>query len=288
MVKLGSILLTKRKNREKENDMVLSDLDILERLNQPGGIAITPLGDKALQSCSVDLRLGNKFKRGIQDIELTKGEKLTLQPGDFVLGATLESVGIPLDLVGQLDGRSGLGRQGLAVHITASRVDPGFKGQLTLELVNLNSEPISLTPGMAICSLMLEQLTNPTGNGYKGSYANQSGPVSSRLALENKADRELKAELEKELRLSVNYDLVLLLVHASRDSNRDMATIAKANLAAIFGNFDGETWLAFGNSQYTVKRDGSGKLVIVIEIKGGTIMLSGFETTLSEVSNHGR
>ena len=190
MVKSGSISSTereekkkkkKKKERKETNDMVLSDLDILERLNQfNGSITITPLGEKALQACSVDLRLGSKFKRGIQIIELaSKGEKLTLQPCDFVLGATLETVEIPLDLVGRLEGRSGLGRQGLAVHITASRIDPGFIGKITLEIKNLGEEQITLTPEMYICSLMFEQLSSPTGNGYKGLYAGQTGPLGS-------------------------------------------------------------------------------------------------------------
>jgi dCTP deaminase len=167
--------------------MILSDRDILERFKGrlvTGSIEIYPFdSEKALQACSVDLRLGNKFKRGIQDISLsqTRNEKITLQPGDFVLGATLEDVGIPLDLVGRLEGRSGLGRQGLAVHITASRIDPGFSGKITLEIKNLGEEPITLKPGMYICSLMFEQLSSPTGQGYRGKYAGQTGPVGSRL-----------------------------------------------------------------------------------------------------------
>ncbi|MEI6046687.1 MAG: dCTP deaminase [Chloroflexota bacterium] len=250
--------------------MVLSDLDILERLNQHGGIAITPFGEKALQACSVDLRLGSKFKRGIQDIELAEGEKLTLQPGDFVLGATLESVGIPLDLVGQLDGRSGLGRLGLAVHSTASFIWPGFSGNLTLELKNLDTDvPISLWQGKSVCTLLFHKLSSPTGNGYKGVYAGQNGPVSSRLEL----GLGLGLVPAKEINLGVNLDLVRLLVHGSRDNNSDLARIAEVNLAEVFGGLEGNTWLNLDNglAEYTVKRNGAGGLVIACrETANGT------------------
>jgi len=70
-----------------------------------------------------------------------------LHPGEFVLGSTSERVGLPADLVARLEGKSSLGRLGLLIHSTAGFVDAGWDGQLTLELSNVASLPITLYPG---------------------------------------------------------------------------------------------------------------------------------------------
>ena len=107
-----------------------------------------------------------------------------LHPGEFVLGATLERLGLPDDLVARLDGKSSLGRLGLQVHSTAGLADPGFEGQITLELSNVASLPIAIYPGMRIAQLVFERLTTPAdapyGHERLGSkYQGQSGPTAS-------------------------------------------------------------------------------------------------------------
>ena len=54
----------------------------------------------------------------------------------LALAVTLESVTLPADLVGWLDGRSSLARLGLMVHVTAHRIDPGWSGCIVLEFYN--------------------------------------------------------------------------------------------------------------------------------------------------------
>lgn len=184
--------------------MVLSDKDIKKALKD-GWITINPRPNlvKQLGSCSVDLRLGNTFrvfdysrypyidpaKKDYSNeitkvIEIASDGYFIMQPGDFVLAVTLESVKIPSDLMGRLEGRSSLGRLGLVVHSTASIFDPGWDGKPVLELGNLGRMAIKLTCGMRICAMTFEELSSPA-TPYtlkeKAKYKFQKGPEESKI-----------------------------------------------------------------------------------------------------------
>ena len=108
-----------------------------------------------------------------------------LHPGEFVLGSTLERIGVPDDLVGRIEGKSSLGRLGLIIHSTAGFIDAGFDGHITLELTNIATLPITLYPGMKIGQVSFMQMTTPAdkpyGSGARGSkYQGQQGPTPSR------------------------------------------------------------------------------------------------------------
>ena len=188
--------------------MVLSDRDIRKHLDS-GKIRITPAVDLKTQlgSCSVDFRLGTKFRvfehsrfayidlrKGVnvdeimREVEVGPDETFTLHPGQLVLGMTIESLELAPDLLARLEGRSSLGRLGIIVHGTASVFDPGWIGNPTLELGNVGILPVSLYPGMRICSFTFETLSSPAEVPYaakKGNkYAHQSGPLASRYAAE--------------------------------------------------------------------------------------------------------
>jgi len=197
--------------------MILSDGDILRRLEE-GDLVIEPLDDPDLQiqPASVDCRLGREFlefkrtnipyihpDRGneVEDYVSEKtvmpdGEQTTLgdddgegefilHPGDFVLGTTVERVEIPPDLIAHVEGRSSLGRLAIVIHATAGIIDPGYRGQITLELSNLGSAPVALRPGMRISQLTFTELKNPSKRPYgseRGSkYQDQTGPQASRI-----------------------------------------------------------------------------------------------------------
>jgi dCTP deaminase len=191
--------------------MILSDRDIRARLTA-GDLKIDPLIDERIQiqPASVDLRLAAEFivyKPGelacldpkvpeslgvaAERILVRHGEAFTLHPGDFALGSTIETVSIPADLVGQVDGRSSVGRLAVVVHATAGLIDPGFIGQITLELSNIGRIPVRLYPGMRIAQIVLQQMTSPAERPYgeeRGSnYHAQSGPQVSRLRLDDHA-----------------------------------------------------------------------------------------------------
>lgn len=191
--------------------MRLSDLDIEKRLSEQS-ITISPMPEQeAIAGISVDLRLDHRFRvfsnnsathldlsgdrqqleRDIdrimsKEIEIAEGESLYIHPGELVLGATYESVTIPDDLVGWLDGRSSLARLGLVVHLTAGRIDPGWHGQIVLEFYNNGKLPLALRPGMSICALSFELLSSPAQRPYNkrqnAKYKDQQGAVFSRIA----------------------------------------------------------------------------------------------------------
>jgi len=187
--------------------MILSDGDIKKRL-QNKSITIDPVPDldTALGSCSLDLKLGNKFRvfeyskvpyinpNSINSTEITKEinvenkNPFILHPGDFVLATTLEKVNLPDDLVGRLEGRSSLGRLGIVVHSTASLVDPGFSGVIVMELGNMGRVPVALYPGMRVCAITFEKLTTkaevPYGIKKSAKYSHQSAPVESKINLD--------------------------------------------------------------------------------------------------------
>jgi dCTP deaminase len=185
--------------------MILSDRDILRRLEE-GSLTIDPLDDPELQvqPASVDLRLGREFlefrrtniacihpgderevDEYVEETVVEEGEDFVLHPGDFVLGTTKERVEIPPDLIAHVEGRSSLGRLAVVVHATAGLCDPGYRGQITLELSNLGSAPVALTPGMRVSQLTFTELSSPAerpyGAGRGSKYQDQDGPQASRI-----------------------------------------------------------------------------------------------------------
>lgn len=181
--------------------MILSDRSLREAL-ATGRLLIDPFDPESIQPSSVDVRLDYRFrvfhhtrhpyidvKRPMDDltelIEVPDGEAFILHPGEFVLGSTVERVGIAADLAARLEGKSSLGRLGLLTHSTAGFLDPGFVGHVTLELSNVAHLPITLYPGMRVGQIAVFELTTPAdrpyGSATMGSkYQNQDGPTPSR------------------------------------------------------------------------------------------------------------
>ena len=180
--------------------MVLSDRDIRAEI-AAGRIVIEPFVPEAVQPSSVDLHLDRRFRvfrnsrypfidvRTDQPdmtelVEIAGDDPFILHPGEFVLGSTLERVELPNDLVARLEGKSSLGRLGLLIHSTAGYVDPGWEGNLTLELSNVANLPITLYDGMKIGQISFQRLTSPVEYGYGDSrigskYRGQRDPTAS-------------------------------------------------------------------------------------------------------------
>ena len=132
-----------------------------------------------------DQRTLGEFEDEAPDAEIAERDEFILHPGDFVLGTTKERVAIPDDLIAHVEGRSSLGRLAIVVHATAGIVDPGYQGQITLELSNLGSAPVALEPDMRISQLTFTELKNraevPYGEERGSKYQGQSGPQASRI-----------------------------------------------------------------------------------------------------------
>jgi len=166
-------------------------------------ITIDPYDESMVQPSSVDIRCDPKFRvfenhkyalidpkapQGDLTVGVTASEDdpFILHPGEFVLGSTLEVIGLADDIVARLEGKSSLGRLGLLIHSTAGFIDPGFTGQVTLELSNVANLPIAIYPGMKIGQISFYQMTTPAefpyGSPELGSkYQGQSGPTPSQM-----------------------------------------------------------------------------------------------------------
>ncbi|WP_299237089.1 dCTP deaminase [Natronomonas sp.] len=185
--------------------MILSDADIRRRLTE-GDLVVEPLADPELQiqPASVDLRLGREFlefqrtnipcihpnseqevDEYVEETYVEESGEFILHPGDFVLGTTKERIEVPPDLLGTVQGRSSLGRLAIVIHATAGIVDPGYRGQITLELSNLGTAPVALNPDMRISQVIFTELKTPAESPYgdeRGSkYQGQTGPQASRI-----------------------------------------------------------------------------------------------------------
>ncbi|MGY0217610.1 dCTP deaminase [Endozoicomonadaceae bacterium StTr2] len=194
--------------------MRLCDRDIEACLDN-GRIRIEPRPDTAaISGVSVDLTLGNSFRvfndhaapyvdlsgsrESIQEtlnsvmskeIVLDESEAFFLHPGELALAVTYESVSLPDDIVGWLDGRSSLARLGLMVHVTAHRIDPGWSGQIVLEFFNGGKLPLALRPGMTIGAINFETMSGSAERPYSkrpdAKYKNQKSAVASRIGNEH-------------------------------------------------------------------------------------------------------
>ncbi|MFY4862818.1 dCTP deaminase [Aliarcobacter butzleri] len=161
-------------------------------------LVITPIlsKDETFDNVSLNVRLSNQFiimkkqsfpsfdikshPKNIEEchkkIKINYNESFILHPGELVLGSTLEYFSIPKNLMGYVIGKSSWGRAGLIV-ATATKVDPGFKGCITLEIINEGASPIIVYPGLPIAQLVLHDIQPSIIEEYSGEYKFSAGPV---------------------------------------------------------------------------------------------------------------
>jgi dCTP deaminase len=186
--------------------VVLSDKKIRELLDQ-GELVIHPLEDdqikqegarmgRQIQPASVDLRLGSHFlkldEHNIPYIDLENPAKyisfekdeIILPPHSFILATTMEYVRLPNNLTAFVEGRSSIGRMGLFIQ-NAGWVDPGFEGEITLELYNANQLPIRLKSGRRVCQLVFAQMDQEAFYPYQGKYQGQRDATGSQVYLDS-------------------------------------------------------------------------------------------------------
>lgn len=175
--------------------MILSDKTIIEMLENEK-ISIYPIERNQIQPASVDIRLGDTFTSVSDEFEnvisldrtipykIIKTDKFILFPGQFILATTMEYFSLPNNLTAFVEGRSSIGRLGLFIQ-NAGWVDPGFEGEITLELYNANRYPIELCAGRRIGQLVFSKLDCDCLNPYNGKYQNQKGATFSKIYLDS-------------------------------------------------------------------------------------------------------
>lgn len=164
--------------------MIIPDHEIKKLLND-GRLVVEPLEDPELQiqSAGIDLRLGNEFRvfrvtsipfvdtkkknaDYTEKIMIDDDKPFIIHPGEFVLASVKEYIKMPPDLMGSVDGKSSLGRLGVAIHATSASINPGWEGIFVLEVTNMGRMPVALYPNMRIAKLVLHKLSSECEHPY--------------------------------------------------------------------------------------------------------------------------
>ncbi len=177
--------------------MILSDKTLTQMIESKE-LMCEPLTPESIQPASIDCTLGDHFlvveDRDMHVIDLSSdikyreitGNEITIPPHSFLLATTQEYIKLPNNITAFVEGRSSIGRIGLFIQ-NAGWVDPGFEGQITLELYNANSLPIRLEAGRRICQLVFCKMDQEAKNPYNGKYQGQTKSTGSRVMLDKEA-----------------------------------------------------------------------------------------------------
>ncbi len=160
--------------------MFLSD-GTIRRLIESKEISIEPFNDALVQPCSYDLT--------IADLELPRPLQFdhtiwSIPANTFVLGVTAERVKLPAHIAASVAGKSTWGRKGLTVHQTAGHIDPGFDGDIVLEIKNVSDKDVVVRKGTAIAQLVFTYLDQPAEHPYAGRYQHQVGITPARASVD--------------------------------------------------------------------------------------------------------
>jgi len=176
----------KNENELSKKVSVLGNNDLV-RLIRMGHLVVRPFEKDAITCTGIDLRLGNEIarinhtklifdsrKKNELSIYFTKevGSEFIIKEQETVLFHTLEWLALPADIIGIIGLRSSYTRLGL--HVSLGFVDPGFKGQLTVEVAG-SSFPIKVYTGDKLFHITFVKLSSFCTNTYRGRYQNQKG-----------------------------------------------------------------------------------------------------------------
>ena len=168
---------------------ILTRDEIIKEIKS-GNIVIDPFDEKQIGPASIDLTLDNKFRvfKKIHDsFEVTEDanyetvtnyeeveDHFLLMPGEAVLGITKETIKLPQNICGWLEGRSRFARVGLTVHITAGFMQPGIENKQVLEINNMAPIPLKLIPGTRLAQFIFQRCIGEAK--YSGRFSNQVKP----------------------------------------------------------------------------------------------------------------
>ena len=186
---------------------ILGDRDIKEC------IKIYPFNDDNINPASYDCTLSNHFLKLKDDIKTIDPfnkdsygyrkitlNKYVMSPNEFLLGVTNEIIdlknirlknanGNNIFVVGEVSGKSSLGRLGLEIHMTAGFIDPGFVGSITLEIKNNSNHEFLLTKGMKICQIKFTTTSHVDTlycDKIDSKYINEKSVIGSKYYLNKK------------------------------------------------------------------------------------------------------
>jgi dCTP deaminase len=176
--------------------LILTDREIQSSIKS-GQIVIDPAPPiEAYSSTSLDLTLdepadvwmklsGQPIRPGSAGYSFNqlkhRKERISLRgyefkPNTFLLAWTRETVHLlnTSRFAARVEGKSGIARLGIAVHLTAPTIHAGFKGPIQLEMYNFGPNDIILDVGMSICQLIFEVTFGTPAKGYAGAFFEQA------------------------------------------------------------------------------------------------------------------
>lgn len=172
--------------------LILSDKTIKKYIKKYG-LVTNNISENSIQPASLDITIGNSFSTIEHNGAIRLDERVNyrtvekdrfrLLPGQFVLATTQEYVKLPDNITAFVEGRSSIGRIGLFIQ-NAGWVDPGFEGQITLELFNASQNVIILQKGIRVGQLVFAKMDHAANNPYRGKYQGQKGATGSKLYLD--------------------------------------------------------------------------------------------------------
>lgn len=192
---------------DQQLDSILVDRDIYKELKN-NKVNIIPLinVNSQLGATSLDIRLGtsfeifypnqfgivdftdsnslHNFKYNSKKVNLDYLDNIPINPGQFMLGHSMEYIKLPDYLSADLEGRSSFARLGIEIHMTAGFVDPGFEGVLTFEIFNAGTNPVMLYPGYRIGQLRFMQINEPSKK-YNKRNPKYNGLLEHRFSLQS-------------------------------------------------------------------------------------------------------
>jgi len=155
--------------------MILNDKQIHNAIDA-GEIKIKNFEPSCVQPASYDMRVGEEGFTTTAKERINIREKgfIILEPGDFGVVTTFEAIELPPHFAARIGIRSYYSRKGLFA-ATGPQIDPGYRGILTIGLINLSPNPISLHYKDSLVSIELHRLNEPAGKPYSGPYQDQMG-----------------------------------------------------------------------------------------------------------------
>ena len=168
--------------------MILTRTAILAEI-EAGRIRIDPFSTDQVGPASIDLHLGDEIRilrKGREPIDVRDDadylafsdkqplrDPYVLAPGETILGITRETIRLPGDVAGWLEGRSRFARLGLMIHVTAGFVSPGIANRQVLEISNVSHRGLAIHAGTRLCQIVLQRCDGSAL--YAGRFANQTG-----------------------------------------------------------------------------------------------------------------
>lgn len=183
---------------------IMSDIEISQRCNLTyAAPMIHPFSDESinkdidgrrilsygLSSYGYDVSLQDEFKIFtninsvvIDPLEFSedalipyKGDFCIIPPNSYILGVTKEVFNIPRDVMVVCVGKSTLARCGAIINVTP--IEPGFKGNVVIEIANSTPLPMKIHANMGIAQFLFFKADVPCDVTYDergGKYQNQN------------------------------------------------------------------------------------------------------------------